>query len=161
MFFIKIIMENKTHVHPNAEKITSGSHNTYWINSTEPLAFRKLEENVDTEVVIVGGGIAGVSIAYCLAKSGKKVILVEDGFIGSGETGRTSAHLVSALDDRYYELERMYGEEKTKLIAESHKNAINFIERTVRTEHIDCDFERVDGYLFLHPSDEIESLSRE
>lgn len=154
-------MEKEIHVHPGAEKITAGSHNTFWINSTEPLAYRKLEENVETDVVIVGGGIAGVSIAYCLAKSGKKIILVEDGFIGSGETGRTSAHLVSALDDRYYELERMYGEEKTKLIAESHKGAIDFIERTVRTEHIDCDFERVDGYLFLHQSDDIESLPRE
>ncbi len=71
--------------------------------------------------VIVGGGLAGLSIAYCLSQSGKKVVVVEDGLIGSGETGRTTAHLVTALDDHYYDLERIFGEEKIKLIAESHQ----------------------------------------
>jgi glycine/D-amino acid oxidase-like deaminating enzyme/nitrite reductase/ring-hydroxylating ferredoxin subunit len=118
-----------------------------------------LDKEVD--VVIVGGGIAGVSIAYNLARAGKKVAIVEDGFIGSGETGRTTAHLVSALDDRYYELERLFGEEDAKLIAQSHASAIDFVERTVSLEKIDCDFERVNGYLFLHPSDEIENLEKE
>ncbi|MBA3682902.1 MAG: FAD-binding oxidoreductase, partial [Bacteroidetes bacterium] len=154
-------MKKETHIHPAAEKITAGNHSSPWIDSMQPLAFRKLEENIETDVVIVGGGLAGISIAYCLVKSGKRVVIIEDGFIGSGETGRTTAHLVTALDDRYYELEKMFGEEKTKLIAESHKKAIDFIERTTHTEHIDCDFERLDGYLFLHPSDEIESLVRE
>src|SRR3954470_10545899 len=107
-------MEQKTHVHPSVEKLTSGSHSSVWVDSVQPLAFRKLEDNIDTDVVIIGGGMAGVSIAYCLVKSGKKVVIVEDGFIGSGETGRTTAHLVTALDDRYYELMDMFGEEKTK-----------------------------------------------
>ncbi|PBQ32867.1 (2Fe-2S)-binding protein [Sphingobacteriaceae bacterium] len=154
-------MENQTHAHASGEKITAGAHDTFWVNSSEPLVFRKLEENLETDVVIVGGGIAGMSVAYNLVKSGKKVVLVEDGFIGSGETGRTTAHLVTALDDRYYELERMFGKKKTALIAESHSKAINFVEETVKSEHISCDFERVDGFLFLHPSDSEDSLYKE
>ncbi|MEO6304905.1 MAG: FAD-dependent oxidoreductase [Bacteroidia bacterium] len=154
-------MEKETHVHHSGEKITAGSHSSVWIDTVQPLAFRKLEENIETDVVIVGGGMAGISIAYNLVKSGKKVVIVEDGFVGSGETGRTTAHLVTALDDRYYELQKMFGDEKTKLVAESHKTAIDFIERATRREHIDCDFERVDGYLFLHPSDDVESLGKE
>jgi glycine/D-amino acid oxidase-like deaminating enzyme/nitrite reductase/ring-hydroxylating ferredoxin subunit len=94
-------------------------------------------------------------------QSGKKVAVVEDGNIGSGETGRTTAHLVNALDDRYYELERIFGKENSRLIAESHTAAIDFIERTIKYENIDCDFERVDGYLFLHPTDKPESLKKE
>ncbi len=54
-------------------------------------------------MVIVGGGIAGITTAYCLLKSGRQVILVEDGYLGSGETGRTTAHLVNALDRFTYE----------------------------------------------------------
>jgi glycine/D-amino acid oxidase-like deaminating enzyme/nitrite reductase/ring-hydroxylating ferredoxin subunit len=81
--------------------------------------------------------------------------------IGSGETGRTTAHLVTALDDRYFELARMYGERFTQLAADSHSKAIDFIESTVRNENIDCEFERVNGYLFLHPSDKENSLPRE
>lgn len=152
-------MENQPH--PSSPKFTSGTHSTPWIDTLQPMAYSKLGLNKEVDVVIVGGGIAGVSIAYNLCLAGKKVALVEDGFIGSGETGRTTAHLVTALDDRYYELERIFGEQDTALIAGSHAAAIDFVERTVQNEKIDCDFERVNGYLFLHPSDEIENLPKE
>jgi glycine/D-amino acid oxidase-like deaminating enzyme/nitrite reductase/ring-hydroxylating ferredoxin subunit len=151
-------MENN---HIENGEITSGKNVSFWTNSINPIFYEKLKENIHTEVVIVGGGIAGITTAYCLLKSGKKVVLVEDGGIGSGETGRTTAHLASALDDRYYELEKMYGEEKTSLIAESHSAAIDFIETVCKEKLIDCDFERLSGYLFLHPTDERESLHKE
>jgi len=151
----------KQPLYPNHEKFTAGAHIPFWVDSTEPLSYNKLTLDKEADVVVVGGGIAGVSVAYNLSKGGKKVMLVEDGYIGSGETGRTTAHLVTALDDRYYSLERIFGEEKTKRIAESHANAIDFIEHTVRKEQIDCDFQRLDGYLFLHPNDKPENLVKE
>jgi glycine/D-amino acid oxidase-like deaminating enzyme/nitrite reductase/ring-hydroxylating ferredoxin subunit len=143
------------------EKFTSGTHVSFWVNSVEPLAYSKLAMDKETDVVIVGGGMAGVSIAYSLMRSGRKIILLEDGFIGSGETGRTTAHLVNALDDRYYDLEKQYGKEKAKHIAQSHSAAITHIEKNVHRENIDCGFQRLDGYLFLHPSDKEESLDKE
>jgi glycine/D-amino acid oxidase-like deaminating enzyme/nitrite reductase/ring-hydroxylating ferredoxin subunit len=151
-------MENKKT--KNGE-ITSGRNISFWTNTINPILFEKLQEDQETDVVIVGGGIAGMTIAYCLLQTGRKVVLVEDGGIGSGETGRTTAHLVSALDDRYYALEKIYGKEDTKLIAESHKRAIDFIENICKEKSIDCDFERLDGYLFLHPTDKRESLHKE
>src|SRR6187399_2628699 len=146
---------------PPDPKITSGKHFSYWTESATKTEMNPLRGNIETDVVIVGGGLAGISVAYCLSKSGKRVVVVEDSTIGSGETGRTTAHLVTALDDRYYHLAKVFGEEKTKLIAESHQMAIDFVERTVKIEQIDCDFERLTGYLFLHPSDEKESLDKE
>ncbi len=143
------------------EKITSGIHPSLWTATTQPRQYEKLSGDESCDVVIVGGGIAGVSIAYQLSKAGSKVILVEDGYLGSGETGRTTAHLVTALDDRYYELERIYGDENSRLIAESHRSAIDLVEQNCRTENIHCQFKRVDGYLFLHPSDEPSSLDKE
>lgn len=152
-------MEN--HTHPSGEKFTAGTHVSYWTDSTPVLSFQKLSLNKEVDVVIIGGGLAGVTIAYNLSKEGKKIALVEDGFIGSGETGRTTAHLVTALDDRYYEFERLFGEDDTKLIAQSHASAIDFIETTVKKENIDCEFTRVNGFLFSHPSDEPENLDKE
>lgn len=146
---------------PVDENTTSGEHKTFWLESGQQPTYGPLRENLTTDVVIVGGGLGGVSVAYCLSKAGKKVVLIEDGMIASGETGRTTAHLVSALDDRFADLEFIYGEEDTKLIADSHKAAIDFIEKTIGEERISCDFERLDGYLFLHPSDKPESLKKE
>jgi len=140
---------------------TSGMNPTAWTSTCPPVKYKKLTRDLECDVVIVGGGIAGVTTAYCLSKSGKKVVLVEDGYIGSGETGRTTAHLVNALDDRYYDLERIFGKEDTKIIAGSHSAAIDFVEHTVARENISCHFKRVNGYLFLHPSDKKESLDEE
>lgn len=144
------------------DKLSSGLHNSCWLESLEePIQYTPLTENSETEVVIVGGGIAGLSIAYRLCALNIKVILVEDGFIGSGETGRTSAHLAAALDDRYYSLEKIFDKELARLAAESHAAGIDFIEAAVNKEGIDCDFRRVNGYLFRHPSDEMDSLEKE
>lgn len=141
--------------------LTSGHNLSFWVNSVEPLKFEILQSDINTDVVIIGGGIAGVTTAYCLAKSGKDVVLIEDGYLGSGETGRTTAHIANALDDRYSAMEKLHGAENAKLMADSHTEAINFIESITKEENIDCDFLRLDGYLFLHPSDNIQTLQDE
>src|SRR4051812_19846950 len=92
---------------------TSGKNNSYWLDSIDPVSFEPLNSNEKCEVLIVGGGIAGLTIAYTLTKQGKNVVVLEDGNIASGESGRTSAHLTCALDDRYYEIESMFGEENS------------------------------------------------
>src|SRR5215216_3598551 len=140
---------------------TSGENISYWLHSVKPLEFETLDKSIDTDVLIVGGGIAGLTTAYCLLKAGRKITLVEDGLIGSGESGRTTAHLTCALDDRYYEIEKAFGEEGSRKAAESHMAAIDFIEKIVKKENIDCDFERIDGFLFIHPTDTKENLEKE
>ena len=145
----------------NNSSISSGENVSFWIDSTSIIAFNTPDQNNDTEVLVIGGGIAGLTTAYNLVKAGKKVIVVEDGFIGSGETGRTTAHLTCALDDRYYYLESTFGKEASKLAAESHSKAIDEIEKNINDLNIDCSFKRVNGYLFLHPSDKKENLKKE
>lgn len=141
--------------------ITSGENLPFWIDSAPMLSFQKLQHDIETDNLIIGGGIAGLTTAYLLAKSGKQVTLIEDGLLGSGETGRTTAHLTCALDDRYYYLEHTFGEKATRLAAQSHVFAIDLIEQIVSDEKIDCNFRRVDGYLFSHPSDKPENLAKE
>src|SRR3954466_4821220 len=64
-----------------------------------------LEDHVTADVCVVGAGIAGLSVAYQLARAGKRVVVLEKEQIGSGETGRTTAHLSKEIDDRYTALE--------------------------------------------------------
>jgi glycine/D-amino acid oxidase-like deaminating enzyme/nitrite reductase/ring-hydroxylating ferredoxin subunit len=141
--------------------ISSGENVSFWIDTTPIIAYEKPNHDVDTEVLVIGGGIAGLTTAYQLLLKGKRVVVVEDGFIGSGESGRTTAHVTNSLDDRYYFLENIFGKEESKLAAESHTAAINEIERIINSHSIDCSFRRVTGYLFLHPTDKEKSLDKE
>ena len=142
-------------------KTTKESYASIWIDGTKLPEFPALAANERADVCVVGAGIAGLTTAYLLARAGKSVIVLEAGSIISGETQRTTAHLVTALDDRYFELERLHGEQGAILAAESHAAAIDTIERIIREEGIDCDFERVDGYLFSAPDTPSDVLDRE
>ena len=139
----------------------SGRTTSVWMKTGEIPVQPKLSENIKTDVCVVGAGIAGMSTAFLLASEGKEVVVLDDGPIAGGETERTTAHLVSALDDRYFSLERFHGEKGSRLAAQSHTEAITQIERIVAAENIDCEFDRVDGYLFVPPGDSTEILEKE
>jgi glycine/D-amino acid oxidase-like deaminating enzyme/nitrite reductase/ring-hydroxylating ferredoxin subunit len=142
--------------------ITSGNHTPYWFESMiQPIAFAPLIEDIETDIVVIGGGIAGLTTAYCLAAQGYKVTLIEDGFIGSGETGRTTAHLTCVLDARYVDLEKTFDLNTARLVAQSHNAAIDWIENIIKTNNIECHFMRVDGFLFSHETDSNENLQDE
>jgi glycine/D-amino acid oxidase-like deaminating enzyme/nitrite reductase/ring-hydroxylating ferredoxin subunit len=100
-----------------------------------------------TEVCVIGAGIAGLTTAYLLRQAGHDVEVIDAYSPGAGETGRTTAHLTAVLDDRFVQLERFFGADGARAAAASHAAAIDLIERIVRDESIECDFERLDGYL--------------
>jgi glycine/D-amino acid oxidase-like deaminating enzyme/nitrite reductase/ring-hydroxylating ferredoxin subunit len=129
----------------------SGENASVWMTTASVPQFPQLIEDTQADVCIVGAGISGLSTAYMLCRENKSVIVIDDGPICSGETERTTAHLSNAFDDRYYNMEHMHGQTASQLIADSHTTAISRIETNVREENIDCDFERVDGFLFVPP----------
>src|SRR5437870_8129494 len=135
---------------------SSESTISVWMATAAIPSRSALKEDALANVCIVGAGIAGITTAYLLARAGKTVVVIDDGPIGGGMTGRTTAHLVTALDDRYFELEKLHGEKGARLAAESHKTSIDQVERIVLEERIDCEFERLDGYLFVPPHESKE-----
>jgi glycine/D-amino acid oxidase-like deaminating enzyme/nitrite reductase/ring-hydroxylating ferredoxin subunit len=112
-----------------------------------------LSRDTGADVCVVGAGIAGLSAAYELAREGRTVVVLERDGIGSGETGRTTAHLVTAFDDRYAEIEEHRGPEAARALAQSHGRAIERAAQIVAAERIDASFERVDGYLMTGDGD--------
>jgi glycine/D-amino acid oxidase-like deaminating enzyme/nitrite reductase/ring-hydroxylating ferredoxin subunit len=120
-----------------------------------------LTSDIDSDVCVVGAGIAGLSTAYMLTREGKSVVVIDSATIGGGETERTTAHLTSALDDRYFYLEELHGVDGLRMAVRSHAAAIDQIETIVQRENIRCGFERLDGYLFLSPGISPDLLDRE
>lgn len=134
---------------------------SYWMDSIEMPHCPSLSENIKADVCIVGAGIGGLTTAYLLMKEGKQVCVLEDHEIGSGQTGRTTAHFSTALDDRYFELEKWHGADGAKLAAESHRAGINQVAQIIKNESIDCDMDWVDGYLFVPENSTEEILFKE
>ncbi|MFC4637320.1 FAD-dependent oxidoreductase [Deinococcus hohokamensis] len=130
----------------------------HWALELPPLP--ALSADTEADVVVVGAGIAGLTAAYLLAQEGQRVVVLERDEVGSGETLRTSAQLTASLDFRYFELAGIHGEDRARLIAESHTAATDEIERIVGAEGIECDFQRVPGYLFAPPEQQ-DDLRRE
>ncbi len=129
-----------------------GASSSLWIDADVPSFDAPIDAEVD--VCVIGAGISGLTTAFELARRGVRVTVLDDGPLGGGETHRTSAHLASAVDDHYYELETKFGAEGARLVADSHKTAIDYIEAVSRELGIDCDFRRVDGYLIVPPGDD-------
>ena len=132
-----------------------------WMATANTPLQRRLKENIRTDVCIIGAGIAGMTTAYLLAKEGRSVVVLDDGPIGGGMTGRTTAHLTNAYDDRFVEMEKLHGADGARLIAQSHTAAIDRVEAITREEEIECGFERLDGYLFMPPNDSSDLLNDE
>ena len=124
-----------------------GGSTSLWMATATPPVFAPLHEDLHVDVCVVGAGIAGLTTAYRLASDGKRVVVLEERDLCGGQTARTTGHLCSALDDRYCDLERLFGLEGARLAATSHAAAVDTIEDICRTEGIECDFARVDGYL--------------
>ncbi|HYK19416.1 MAG TPA: FAD-dependent oxidoreductase [Pyrinomonadaceae bacterium] len=139
----------------------SQANTSLWMATANTPIQSRLKESIRTEICIVGAGIAGLSTAYLLALEGRTVVVLDDGLIGGGMTGRTTAHLTNAYDDRYVEMEKVHGAEGSRFIAESHTAAINKVSEIVTREEIACDFERVDGYLFASSPEHVDLLKDE
>jgi glycine/D-amino acid oxidase-like deaminating enzyme/nitrite reductase/ring-hydroxylating ferredoxin subunit len=142
-------------------KSDSGRTTSVWMATASVPDFPPLTADVNADVCVVGAGIAGLSTAYELSRAGKAVVVLDDGVVGGGETCRTTAHLSNAFDDRYYHLDELLGADAARVAAESHSAAIDRIEAIVAAEGIECDFARLDGYLFVPPGESTEVLERE
>ena len=122
---------------------------------------RHERDDLYVDVAVVGAGITGTTAAMLAKLGGKRVALVDARVVGGGVTGGTTAHITEAIDTRYATLEQRFGLDGARLAADSSRAAIDKIAELSRRLSIQCDLERLPGYLFTENEDEVESLKGE
>jgi glycine/D-amino acid oxidase-like deaminating enzyme/nitrite reductase/ring-hydroxylating ferredoxin subunit len=132
-----------------------------WEEFPQQKTYPQLTSNLSVDVVIVGGGLAGISCAYFLKKQGKTVAVLEANQIASGITSGTTAQITSEHNLVYSDLINTFGLEKAKLYAHANQTAIERIADVVSQEKIECDFRRVNSYLYTENEKEVKKLKDE
>ena len=132
-----------------------------WMDIEVAADAEALQGAAECEVAVIGSGIAGISTAYELCKRGKSVMVTDRGRICGGMTSRTSAHLAPLCDDLVSEMTKIKGREAAKLFCDSQAAAVDRIEEIQKKEKIDCDFRRLDGYLFQGRDMPSETIDQE
>ena len=125
----------------------------YWAESASMPSFAKLDDDQQVDVVVVGGGITGLTAAYLLTAAGKTVAVLERGRCAEVDTGHTSAHLTMVTDQRLSALVQRFGRDHAQAVWDAGLAAIAQIDDAVRTHRIDCGFEWVDGFLHAPSGD--------
>ena len=123
--------------------------------------YDELNENIDVDILIIGGGITGCSTFYQFKDDSRKVALVEKNRIGSGASSRSSAKITFLQEDIYTKLNNIFGREKAYLYYRGEKEALKIISDIVKNEKIDCDFKTSKSYLYTLDSSNIKKIEKE
>lgn len=136
-------------------------HEPYWITSAEKMEYPVLNEDINVDVAIIGGGIVGITSAFLLKNKGFKVAILEANKILHGATGHTTAKITSQHNLIYDNLITKFGEEKARQYAEANEKAIHFIANLVKEKNIDCDFTWKPAFVYTQSDDYINKIERE
>jgi glycine/D-amino acid oxidase-like deaminating enzyme len=140
---------------------------SYWQSSAAVRTFPRIFRDAHCDVVVIGGGLTGITAAYLLKQEGRKVFLFDRARLATGDTCHTTAHLTCVTDTRLSELVKTFGEDHARAVWDAGLAAIWQIAEIVRDERISCGFDWVPGYLHLpvvnqQPSDsDIRDLQHE
>jgi len=136
-----------------------GNCTSLWQDNIFPYkSFNKLPVNRYYDIVIVGGGITGITTALLLQEAGKKCIVLEAANLCFGTTGGTTAHINTIMDTPYHTISVNFGKENARSVANAAKEAVALIKNNIAQYDIDCEFEDSDAYLFSRDKEQTKEL---
>ncbi|MBC7949199.1 MAG: FAD-dependent oxidoreductase [Chitinophagaceae bacterium] len=136
-----------------------GACNSLWQDTTDRIPSDSISaDGRSFDVVVVGGGITGITTGLLLQKAGKSVLIAEAQTPGFGTTGGTTAHLNTFLDTPYSVIQKKFGDKDAQLVAKSVKQALELIKNNVEQYKIDCGYKVLPGFLFSQDEDQTKEL---
>lgn len=136
-------------------------HNSIWLDLSPGKRFKSLSESIETDILIIGGGLTGISTAHELCKSDLNITLIDSDQIGYGTSGRNTGKLTPQCGLVYAKIKHYYGVEKTKTLYEANLKALDRITQNIQNYHIDCDFSSMPSFIFSSRHERIKDFEEE
>lgn len=134
---------------------------SYWHGTSTSPDYHRLEDDIQTDAVVIGGGILGLTTAYLLKNSGLKVVVLEKDTLGAGSTGKTTGKVTSQHNLIYEKLLRQHGQKMATIYGEANEQAIRRIKEIITKEKIACDWQDDDNYVYTADPDQVEKFKKE
>lgn len=134
---------------------------SWWLATAPGVRFPPLDRDLQVDVAVIGAGIAGISTAWELARSGRRVVVVEANEVAAGVTGHTTAKLTALHTLIYARLADMLGADSARLYAQSQLDAIQHVVQTAERLAIDCDLESRPAFTYSMSPEAIPGLRAE
>src|SRR5690606_284920 len=138
-----------------------GMHLSYWLDSVSPPTRPPLPGDLDTDVLVIGAGIVGLTAALQLVRAGRKVVLIDMYGVGSGTTGHTTGKITVGQSLIYSRLVEQHDARTAQAYARANAEAQQWMEKLIEDEHIDCDYERKVNYIYCEDEALAPRLRRE
>lgn len=132
-----------------------------WFQTASIPGASPLVADVETEVAVIGAGVAGLNAALRLAESGKRVVILEARAIGLGETGHTTSHLTTAIDGGWIEIRKHFGEDDAKEIARYARRGVDLIMKQIETLQFDANRNSLDAWIVSETGEDLDDLREE
>lgn len=132
-----------------------------WQKDSSHNNFGQISQNLYTDILIIGGGITGITSAYNLIGKNKKVLLVEGNDFFNNTTCKSTGKITYLQDLKYQEIYDIYGFDTAKLYYESQKDAIRIIKKIVKENDIDCDLKKTSCITYTNDDKEISKFDKE
>jgi glycine/D-amino acid oxidase-like deaminating enzyme/nitrite reductase/ring-hydroxylating ferredoxin subunit len=132
-----------------------------WVSTTPEPSYPALDRDIETDVIVVGSGIVGLSTARVLAGRGLKVVVIEARQICHGATGYTTAKLTSLHSTIYSKLSKAWGDETAAVYAAANQAAIAKVRELAAVDRIECDLREASAFTYAESSDHLPEIEAE
>ncbi|WP_280401495.1 FAD-dependent oxidoreductase [Nocardia carnea] len=139
----------------------TGTPESYWIRSTEPTAYPRVTADLDVDVAVIGGGIAGLAAAWEIAGTGRSVTVLEADRIVGGTTGYTTAKVSAQHTLVYDSLRSSFDAGTAHDYARSQQDAVAHLARTAAELDIECELERAPSYTYVTGAKRVATVRAE
>ncbi len=132
-----------------------------WLKNVKSKKYNVLSQNIEVDVLIIGGGMTGLNTALRLQKYKGKIALVEQNTIGSGVSSRTTGKINYLQEVIYQDLEKMYDFDVAEKYLKSQRLAIKELKKIIYKYKIKCDFDKNKAFVFTNDKKEISKIKYE